>query len=150
MNPMRRFQFRLQRILQWQQRACRLEEDKLRAALAEVAETEERLARLAAERVAIEQEFSSQVALAPPDLQALAAFRHKAVLGRHALEQELQKRQALLDAQRQKLLAERRRLEVIEKLRERALEEHTRAADREVEILSHESYLSTWISRTAR
>jgi flagellar export protein FliJ len=147
---MQRFQFRLQRVLHWQERVCRLEEDKLRTCLAEVAETEEKLARHAAECIAIEQEFSNQPALAPPDLQALAAFRHKAVTAVQLLEQERQRRQTSLDAQRQKLLAERRRLQIIEKLRERALQEHTRAADRELEALSHESYLSTWISRAAR
>ena len=150
MNPVQRFQFRLQRILQWQERVCRLEEDKLRTSLLEIAETEEKLARQAAERVAVEREFSSQPALAPPDLQALAAFRRKTVLDRLALEQERQNRQTTLDAQRQKLVAERRRLHIIEKLRERALQEYTRAADRELEALSQESYLSTWISRAAR
>lgn len=144
---MQRFQFRLQRVLEWQERVCRLEEDKLRTCQAGAAETEERLARHAAECIAIEHEFSSQPALAPADLQALAAFRRKAVADVQVLEQERQSRQAALDAQRQKLLAERRRLHVIEKLRERALQEYTRAADRELEALSHESYLSTWISR---
>jgi flagellar export protein FliJ len=147
---MQRFQFRLQRVLHWQERVCRLEEDKLRTCLAEVAETEEKLARHAAECIVIEQEFSNQPALAPRDLQALAAFRHKAVTIVQLLEQERQRRQTALDAQRQKLLAERRRLQIIEKLRERALQEYTRAADRELEALSHESYLSAWISRAAR
>lgn len=146
---MQRFQFRLQRVLQWQQRVCRLEEDKLRTCLAEVAETEEKLAHHAAECIAIEQEFSHQPALAPPDLQALAAFRRKAATDVQLLEQQRQARQTALDTRRQKLLAERRRLHIIEKLRERALQEYTRAADRELEALSHESYLSTWISRTA-
>jgi flagellar export protein FliJ len=134
-----RFQFRLQRVLQWQQRVCRLEEDKLRACLSDVAETEDKLVRLAAERVAIEQEFSTQLAMVPADLGALAEFRRKTVQDRLALEQQRQSRQASLDAQRQKLLAERRRLQVIEKLRERALQEYNRAADRELETLSHES-----------
>ena len=147
---MRRFQFRLQRVLQWQERVCRIEEEKLRTCLLDVAQTEDKLARLAAERVAIEQEFSSQQALAAPDLRALAAFRHKAVLDRQALEHELQSRKTVLDAQRQKLLTERRRLEVIEKLRERALQEYNRAVDKEVEALSYESYLSTWTSRASR
>ena len=147
---MRRFQFRLQRVLQWQQRVCRLEEDKLRLCLADVAEVEQGLARLAAERVAIEEEFSTQSAIAPPDLRALAEFRKKTVLDRQALEQERENRLAVLAQQQQKLLAERRRLQVIEKLRERALLEHNRAADREFEALSLESYLSTWVSSNSR
>ena len=130
--------------MQWQQRVCRLEEDKLRTCLSDFAETEDKLARLAAERVAIEQEFSTQPAMAPSDLTALAEFRRKTVQDRLALEHQRQARQAALDSQRQKLLAERRRFQVIEKLRERALQEYTRAADRELETLSHESYLASW------
>ena len=144
---MRRFEFRLQRVMQWQQRLCKIEEDKLRGCLAEVAETENKLARLMAERVAIEEEFAVRSAVAPADLQALATFRRKTVADQHALDQERQSRQAALDSQRQRLLAERRRLQVIEKLRARALEEYTRAADRELESLGLESYLSTWNAR---
>lgn len=145
---MQQFRFRLQRILQWQERLCRIEEDKLRERLAEVAETENKLASLFAERAAIEEEFSAQTAMAPSDLRALAAFRRKTILDQQALEQESRKRRSALDAQRQKLLSERRRLQMIEKLRSRALEEHARGADRELEALSLESYLSTWISRS--
>lgn len=145
---MRRFEFRLQRVLQWQERVCRIEEDKFRVCLTDVADTENKLARLIAERVAIEEEFAIHTAIAPADLQALASFRRKTVVDQQVLEQERQDRQTVLAAQRQKLLGERRRLHVIEKLRARALEEHTRAADRELEALSLESYLATWASRT--
>ena len=133
--------------MQWQQRLCKIEEEKLRTCLAEAAETDNKLARLMAERVAIEEEFAVQSAVAPGDLQALAAFRRKTVVDQQALDQERQTRQAALAVQRQKLLGERRRLQVIEKLRARALEEYTRAADRELEALSLESYLSTWNAR---
>lgn len=144
---MQQFRFRLERVLQWQQRICRLEEEKLRQAAAYAAEADEKLAGLAAQRVAIEQEFSNQATLAPADLQALGEYRRRAVVTRLSLERERETRRAALAAQREKLLAERRKMEVIEKLRERALQEHTRAADREAEALSHESYLSGWIAR---
>ena len=147
---MQRFHFRLQRVLAWQQRLCRTEEDKLRLCLAAAAETENKLARLMAEAVTIEQEFSIQAALSPPDLRALAAFRRNAVVGRQKLEREHGTRVAAADAQRQVLLHARRRLQILEKLRDRALTEHTRAADREAEALSMESYLSTWVSATRR
>lgn len=147
---MQRFQFRLQRVLGWQQRLCRAEEEKLRLSLAAVAETENRLARLAAEAVTIEQEFSGQAALSAADLRALAAFRRNAIVGRQKLERERGARVAAADAQRQVLLHARRRLQILEKLRDRALAEHTRAADREAEALSLESYLSTWVSAARR
>ena len=144
---MQQFRFRLQRVLQWQERVCRLEEEKLRQSTALASQTEEKLAQLAAQRVAIEQEFSTQPILAPTDLQALGEYRRKAVTERQALELERGMRLAAVAAQRQKLIAERRKMEIIEKLRERALQEHTRAADREYEALSHESYLAAWTSR---
>lgn len=143
---MQQFRFRLQRVLQWQERLCRLEEDKLRQCLAAVSETEEKLAHLAAERVAIEQELASQPALSPADLYALDEYRRRAVSERQALDKEHNARLSLATVQRDKLLAERRKLQVIEKLRERALQEHNRALDRETEALSLESYLSTWVS----
>ena len=147
---MQRFQFRLQRVLAWQQRLCRNEEDKLRLCLAAVAETENKLARLAADAVTIEQEFSTQAALSSMDLRALAAFRRNAVVDRQKLEREQGARGAAADAQRQVLLHARRRLQMLEKLRDRALAEHTHAADRDAETLSLESYLSAWISAARR
>lgn len=141
------FRFRLQRVLQWQERICRLEEDKLRNCAADLAETDGKLARLAAERVSIEQEFAGHASLSPRDLQALAQYRRRAAIERLTVEQEREGRLVALAAQREKLLAERRKMQIIEKLRDRALQEHTRAVDREIETVSHESYLSTWIAR---
>jgi flagellar export protein FliJ len=143
----RRFEFRLQRVLQWQQKLCRVEEDKFRLCQSNLAEAEQKLVRLADERRAIEQEFSSHPNLSLVDLRALAAFRQKSVTDEQAFRRERENRGQALDAQRQRLIAARRRLELIEKLRERALDEYTRAADRELEALSHESYISTWLSR---
>ena len=145
---MQRFQFRLERVLKWQERACRIEEEKLRQAAAEVAETDEKLALLAAQRASIEQEFSTQALLAPPDLRALAEYRKKVVGDRQALDRERQTRTAAVEAQRGRVLAERRKREVIEKLRERAMQEYTRAADREMETLSHESYVANWVNQS--
>ncbi|MBZ5575414.1 MAG: hypothetical protein LAP40_02510 [Acidobacteriia bacterium] len=145
---MQQFRFRLQRVLQWQERVCRLEEDQLRQRASDVAQTDEKLARLAAQRVAIEQEVANQPALSPADLYALDEYRKRAAGERQALDREREARLAAVTAQREKVLAERRRLQVIEKLRERALHEHTRAMDRETEALSLESYLSTWVSGT--
>ena len=144
---MQRFRFRLQRVLQWQERVCRLAEEQLRERQSAVAETEAKQARLAAESEAIEREFASQTSLALRDLRALATYRTGSTTRRRALAQERETRLTALSEQRGILLAERRKLHVIEKLRDRALEEHTREADREIEQMSYESYLSTWVTR---
>lgn len=137
------FRFRLQRILDWQQRVCQMEEEQLRQRLAEAAGTQEKLAQLSAKSVAIEEEFFNQPRLAPADLKALAEFRRKTVSERRLLGSEQAAQQAAVTAQRDKLRAEKRTLQVYEKLRERAHAEYTLAADRELEALGLESYLST-------
>ena len=104
---MPRFRFRLQRILEWQQRVCQIEEEQLRQRLAEAAATQEKLAQLTAKSVAIEQEFLNQPRLAPADLKALAEFRRKTVAERRLLGNEQAARQAAVAEQREKLRAEK-------------------------------------------
>jgi flagellar export protein FliJ len=141
------FRFRLQRVLDWQQKVCQAEEEKLRMRLLEVAYCQEKLAQLAAQSVAMEHEFLDQPAMLPRDLKAFAEFRRNTVKERRELLGEQQKRETLLAEQRQRLLSERRRLQVFEKLRERAWSAHTAAADRELEALGLESYLAALIKR---
>ncbi len=141
------FHFRLQRVLDWQQKICQAEEEKLRLCLLEVAHCQENVAKLAARSVALEQEFLDQRAMVPADLKAFAEFRRSTVRQRRELLLEQQKREAVLGEQRQTLVAERRKLQVFEKLRQRAWNEHTAAADRELEALALESYLSALIKR---
>jgi len=133
--------------LDWQQKVCQAEEEKLRLCLLEVAQCQERIAKLAARSVAMEHEFLDQRAMVPRDLKAFAEFRRSTVKQRRELLLEQTKREALLGEQRQTLLSERRKLQVFEKLRQRAWNEHTAAADRELEALALESYLSALIKR---
>jgi flagellar export protein FliJ len=141
------FHFRLQRVLDWQQKVCQAEEEKLRLRMLDLARCREKLAKLSARSIAMEQEFLEQRAMIPPDLKAFAEFRRSTVKERRELVREQEKKEALAAEQRQKLLSERRKLQVFEKLRERALSEHTLAADRELEALGLESYLSAFIKR---
>jgi flagellar export protein FliJ len=141
------FRFRLQRVLDWQQKVSQAEEEKLHQRLAEVAHCQEKLAKLAARSVAMEHEFLGRSWMVPPDLKAFAEFRRSTVKERLELARELEKKEKLLADQRQKLLTERRKLQVYEKLRERALKGYTLEADRELEALGLESYLSAFIKR---
>lgn len=136
------FRFRLQRVLEWQQRVCRLEQEKLRDCAASAAAAEEKLAQLDAQTVSVERDFLCQQVLIPADLKALAEFRRSVVLSRQALAAERQNRLAALERQREAFLAENRKHRVLENLRERARLAHVQAADREADALSLESYLS--------
>lgn len=139
---MTRFRFRLQRILDWQQRVYQMEDEKLRQRLAEAAATQEKLAELAAKSLAIEQEFLHEPQIAAADLKALAEFRRKTNGERHRLGKDLAARQGAVAEQREKLLLEKRKLQVYERLRLKALAAHTQAADRELEALGLESFLA--------
>jgi len=141
------FRFRLQRVLDWQQKVCQAEEEKLHSRLLDVAQCREKLAKLAARSVAMEHEFLDQRAMFPRELKAFAEFRRGTANQRRELTHEQEKKDVLLAEQRQKLLTERRKLEVFERLRERAWKEHSAAADRELEALGLESYLSAFVKR---
>lgn len=143
---MKNFRFRLQRVLEWQEKVCHLEHENLRRCRADVSATEEKLAQLDAQSIVIEQEFLQNRTIAPADLKALAEYRRRTAGDRNALGRERERQLGLVAQQREKFVSEQRRLHIIEKLRERALREHTLAADREVEALSLESYLATWVS----
>lgn len=144
---MQSFRFRLQRVLDWQQKVCLAEEEALRLRLLEVAHCQEKLAKLTARSVAMEHEFLGQRAMFSPDLKAFAEFRRSIVQERRELVSEQEKKEARMAEQRQKLLAERRKLEVFQKLRQRAWTEYSAAADRELEALGLESYLSAFVKR---
>ena len=145
---MQPFRFRLERVFEWQQKVCRLEEEKTRLCRFAIAETEEKLAQLKADSLATEHELLKLTAIAAADLKALAQYRLKVIKRGRALAGEKQTRVQALETQTQKLLAERHRLRLIEKLRERALDAYTLAADRELETLALECHLSKWVSES--
>jgi hypothetical protein len=146
---MQPFRFRLKRVFEWQQTVCHLEEEKARLCRFAIAETEERIAQLKADSLATEHEVLQRPALAAGELKALAEFRLKTVKRGRALAAEKQARIQALDEQTKKLLAERNRLRLMEKLRERALAGYTLAADRELETLALECHLSKWVANSA-
>src|SRR5437879_425283 len=135
------FRFRLQRVLQWQLKVCRLEEEKVRTCLSAVAESAEKLAQLQADTIGVEQELALHLVFSATELNARAQFRIQAVDGEKRLIAVKLARSRELDEQRGKLMAERHRLRLLEKLRERAVTEHRKLADQELEALALESHL---------
>jgi flagellar export protein FliJ len=146
---MQGFRFRLDRVLEWQRRTCRLEEDELRQCRSRVAATEERIAQLKAESIAVEGELTGLPLIAAADLRALSRYRVWVNKSERALERERQVLLAAAEQQQKKLLDQRRRLRQIETLRERALREFTQAHDRELETLALECHLSARQAQTS-
>ena len=147
---MQRFHFSLERVLEWQVKVCHAEEEKLRLWLLAVSETEEKLVRLKADSMATEHESLKHESIPAEDLNALGRYRVRVTRNQRELKLKREEQLHATGEQMQKLSDERQRLHLIEKLRERALHEHTIAVDRELEALALDSHLAKWISGAHR
>ena len=143
---MQQFRFRMERVHQWQLKMCQIAEDRVRAGMLAVSETDDKLTGLLSARSATEKEFTTLAALAAADLWALARFRAKITENMRALQQEKEARLAVVNEERKRLRAERYRLRILERIRERDLQDYTRASDRAADQLALDSYLSKWVS----
>jgi hypothetical protein len=138
------FRFRLQRVLGWYREQCRFEESRVASCLAEVTAARMVLAQLQAERVAIEREIVSRPAIAAADLRAWGLYRLRSHRQESDLQVDLDRRERALREQRARLLAARRRLQLMEKLRDRRLAEYVHRAGMETECLAADVYLAAW------
>jgi flagellar protein FliJ len=138
------FRFPLDKALEWRRAQLEVEEARFKREVATLAELDRRRdalrdsARLAEARV---REWES---VTGSDLTALAEFR----LHVRAREQEMALQRAdqlkRIAASQASMLEARRRCRLLERLRERRLEEWRGAESRELEELASESYLANW------
>jgi flagellar export protein FliJ len=140
---MPRFHFRLNRVLDWYRERCKMEENRMRLASAAVVEARDQTVRIGDARRAVESELLGSPALSAPDLIALESYRVRARREELRWRDELARREGALEQQLHALLAARRRVRLLEKLKERRLAEHALTVDRELEELSAESFRAT-------
>ena len=144
---MQTFRFRLVKVLEWYTRQYELEERRLTACLAALADAKADIASLLAERLSVESEMLSRKSIPANDLAALGLYR----LGAKKRELELHgvrdRCQAEVEAQRLKRQAAERRLRLVEKLRERRAAEYTYAETRELEELASDAFFAKWAAR---
>jgi hypothetical protein len=139
-----RFQFPLERVLDWRRKQLELEEARFQQAVANVATVDK--ARLELETGVAQAETAVREwgRVAAWELRALAEYRA------HVRDEEA--RLAVRRAQCERAQAEhqaammeaRRRCRLLERLRERRLAEWKAAGDRELEEIASESYLAQW------
>jgi len=141
---MQRFQFRLDRVLEWYRKKCRMEESRLAACLARVYATERSIRQLLAERDAIEHELLVRTAIPAADFQNLGRYRLRAAKEEIDLSEERRRRLAAAAEQRARVQKAQQRVKLVEKMRERRLEEHNIAFARELENVAAEAYLAKW------
>jgi hypothetical protein len=144
-----RFQFHLQRVLDWRRTQLEIEEAKLRQATASVAAADRARAEVEAAANQTEVEVRRWDPVAGRDLQALGDYRLHARSQEQALAARCEECAREAAAQQARMLEARRRCRLLERLRERRLAEWKVAEDRELDSLASESYLAQWSARRA-
>jgi hypothetical protein len=144
------FSFRLDRVLDWRRKQLDLEEVRFRQAAAAVAAVDQARAELAAASARTEHEVRSWERVGGGDLAALDEYRAHVKLEDARLAAR-RAECARAQADQQALMLEaRRRCRLLERLRERRLEEWKTARDREMEEIASESYFAQWGSAEGR
>jgi len=139
---MKRFSFPLERVRRFRSEQASLEESKLRQFQGYLVAlgSERRVLELA--RARSEQGVLAQASIEAPELQSLEAYRRH--LGNKVRDLEKHQRQceAQVQEQRQRLIEARQRAGLLDRLKQKALEEWTVASNREEEALATELYLA--------
>jgi flagellar export protein FliJ len=138
------FCFHLERVLELRRRQLAAEESRFRRQTAALAKLNEARAQLEAAGAAAEREVRAWQPVAGRDLAALAEFRthvseRERDLGARRVECERE-----LAARQRDMLEARRRCRLLEKLKERRFAEWRAAAEREIEALAAEAFLTRW------
>jgi flagellar export protein FliJ len=143
----RAFHFNLDRVREWRTRQLELEEAGLQQLLAEKASLKARAAALEREREAARQAVAQQGSATGQDLGALDAFFRYVAMERQKLAAAQTACERRICVQQQQVIVARRRVEVIERLREKRLADWRAGFDREQENLAAELFLAKWKKR---
>jgi flagellar export protein FliJ len=140
---MRKFRFSLETALALRKSRLDLEESVLALLLREYGIIEQRRRDLRAERHAEETRLLEAAApLDSADLAALAAFQDHVRRSEVLSRKQLKECRARIERQQEQVRQARRRVEIIETLKERKLQEWRAGFSREVEILAEEAHLA--------
>jgi flagellar export protein FliJ len=138
----KRFEFRLQSVLNWRSRQLEIQESRLQALLGELAGLDAALGRIDAETREAERE-----AVASGDSQELASLDRFRARQRRERERVLAQRAACerrIREQRERVVEARRGVRLLERLRDRKLADWHATAAKELETVAAESFLSRW------
>jgi hypothetical protein len=138
---MKKFSFPLDRVLAWRTTQTRLEEAALEKLRSELRALDQQRTNLDESLVDARDSLLGSRSATSIEIAALEHYRAASAQqvvriahNRAGIEQKI--------AQQMKVVAERRHARLLEKLRERRLAEWRAAADKEVEQLAEESYMS--------
>jgi flagellar protein FliJ len=141
---MKAFRFPLQKALDLRMRQLELEEAKLQQAAAALAAVDRERESLLKGRADAEALVRAGKAVPGEDLAALGAFRLHTDAEAKRIAQRRAQSEGAMEEQRKIMLEARRKLRLLEKLRERRYAEWSASAAKELEEMASESYLARW------
>ncbi len=144
---MTRFRFRLESVLAWRTAELHSEELRLRQLLETRAGVEREMAAVESARLEAERLVRTADGVTAADLWALSSYRGVSRSRSAVLAARLRECQAAATAQREHIAAARRRARLLERLRERRLEEWKYLESREMEQFAADAYLARWDTR---
>jgi len=136
------FRFRLARVLEWYERQYRMETDLLRQAAEQAERTHRELIRHRELRLARENEALRLESLHGNDLRARELYRTRSLLEEARLVRICHDADRALEAQRSVALSARRRVLLVEKLRDRKRDEFNYQFSRDLEQVAADSWLA--------
>jgi flagellar export protein FliJ len=141
---MPRFQFSLEKVLRWRSVELSTEEAKLKKLVQEQLSLQTRLAEVSSERSKLISSLGSMPDLSGDDLRTLTACGLRLRLNAETLAQQLLRCGRDLAVQRKKYSEAKRRVRLLEELKNRRLQEWKYHESVLVEELASESFLANW------
>lgn len=141
---MNSFRFPLQKVLDWRRTQLELEDLRFRQQTAAMADLDRASAQLSAAGNTAERQVRVWNPVAGGELAALGSFRLHVKLKETELAVPRAECRKELGRRESVMLEARRRLRLLERLRERRLAEWCGARDKELEDLAAEAYLAKW------
>lgn len=141
---MSKFQFNLERVLQWRALQLTLEEAKLKRMLDELQFAELNMNRVRQEIIESNLAVSKLDGIHGIDLNLMAEHRHLLTKELSVLRQRLIEKRKLTEAQVAKHRDAKQRHRLLEELRTKRHSEWQAQMMRELDELAHDSYLARW------
>jgi len=141
---MNAFRFRLERVLEWRRTQLEIEENKFREEAAALTELDRARAELEAAGIKAEMHVRQARTVTGRDLAALGEFRLLIRSREAGIARQRAERVKSLADRRAAMLEAQRRCRLLERLKERRLEEWRLAGNKEIEELAAETYLAQW------
>jgi len=139
---MKRFDFPLERVLRWRREQASLEEIKLQQLRSEVAQIQAARRQIESERAESESHVLTRGSIDPASLESLDSYRQYVAGKIRQLENRKRQWEAKINEQLNRVIAARRQFELLERLKQTALQEWHASMNKEQEELAAELFLA--------